>query len=192
MDNIITKFKNTTTPSAEGYREVYFHYFFLRPFSLIVEIFTALYVASMIFAVVYKFCTEYAIDVATVIVILLFCFVFLLYFFRYRSTCKNIRVFLATQTDNPPVTICFGEELFFREGEEMAFYVNSIRKVFCTKNYIYIIMAGRRLMMLSRRGFTLGSEAELLAHFTERGVPVQKRRPSLPEVESEIDRHDRG
>jgi hypothetical protein len=185
MENISTKFKNTTTPSAEGYREVYFHYFFLRPFSVAAEIFAALYVASMIFAVIYKFVTEYALDVATIIATACLCFIFLLYVLRYRSTCKNIKTFLASQTENPPVTICFGEELFFREGEEMAFYLKAIRKVYSTKNYIYIIMAGRRLMMLSRRGFTLGSEEDFFSYLSERGVPVQKRRPTLPESNTE-------
>lgn len=168
--------KTDTTLSAKFFREMYFHYFFLRLSSVII---LAVLVSYFIFATTMALYYFIGLGVVYINYIVL-AGVFLLliayrpiqYFSYRRSASANF-----PDTENPEKIklIIIDGKILNEDGAEV-FSLRAVRKVFVLKNIIYLIAPAKRILFLSREGFGEGEEEKFISYLVSSGIKVSLTR----------------
>lgn len=165
-------FKTNTTLCAQSFREMYFHYFFLRISSIIIFVVFGsyfLFAASMALYYLIAFGIFYVNYIILACVFLLFMSYRPIQYLIYRKSANSN--FPDTDTPETVDLIIIDGKILNERGVEV-FSLYSVRKAYVLKSIIYLVAPGKRIIFLSRNGFYEGSEENLLSYLSSRNIKV--------------------
>lgn len=166
-------FKNEMIPSVENFRKMYFHYFLLRPSAIVIFTILASY---FIFATAMVLYFVFAFGVLHINYTVTGGIFLLLLIYRPIQYFSYVRSAASAFGDSPEPTV-----LYITDGEILndagiaVFSIRSARRAYVTKDIIYLLVAGKRIIFLCRAGFAGGKEAEFIAYLKSRNISVSGR-----------------
>ena len=89
---------------------------------------------------------------------------------QYRSYTRSAEAAFGDRPDEMALYITDGEIL--NEAFESIFPLRTARRAYVTKNLIYLIGAGKRIVFLCRDGFSAGEENEFIKYLLARKISV--------------------
>lgn len=177
--------KTNTTLSAKSFREMYFHYFFLRASSIII---IAVLLSYFVFAVtmsLYYYIAHGVVYINYIVLsgvfLLLIAYRPIQYFSYQRSANSNF----PENKDPEKIDLIIIEGKILNEDGAEVFSLRAVRKVFVLKNIIYLIAPAKRILFLSREGFGEGEEEKFISYLVSSGIKVSLTRAAKASPEKE-------
>lgn len=165
-------FENLSARTPEDIKELYRSYFFGRASAIIFHGIVALYLAVSAALFIYYL---WALWVFNIPMLAFFAMAALLLLYRLLAYKKYVRLAeraLVSDESTELVVIVDGGWLFTDESRERGIPLSSVRRAYLTDHLIYLTFGQGGIIILSRQGFSTGSEAEFLDYLKERKISV--------------------